>query len=377
MVDGGCVAMHQFCESLFLIPDTEIYHINIATNKHPFSSEAYAKQKTKFKKVESLFINTDLNLIDGIRTTLRNKSYNLTRFQSSDLINTIEDWISKYSIDLLIFDSLFAASVLEAHNFPIPCYIRAHNIEADLWQQKAKQGGIKGPIYRKLAETLAESEKTILEKSNGVIFISADDQKLLSKKKIQLNSIVIPVGIQTNSTPFTFEKNHFHFIGAMNWFPNQEAVHKLIKDIFPIIKSKNPKAELHLAGSYFPKEIKTNPSKGIYIHGFVENATAFRQNHGIQLMPIETGSGVRIKLLEALSEGVPIVATPMAVFGMDKTIEKCCKIEKNDIEFALTALELNENSEIRNLLTQNGRDFVQNHFSIESIAQQIATFIYT
>lgn len=377
LVDGGCVAMHQFCQSLFKIEDTEIFHLCISTPKHAYSAKEYERNAVQFKAYDNVHVDTSIRLKDGISTALKGKSYNLSRFKSEALVHKIESWIVQHSIDILLFDSLYSAAILEENHFSIPCYIRSHNIESDLWLQKAQQAGWKAPLLRFMAKSLAKQEFELLKKVDGVLFISKDDKKQLEKKNIHVHSTVIPVGLQTIENETRFHSNRFHFIGAMNWFPNQEAMEILLSDVFPIIRAENPDAELHLAGSYFPSNITTDTDKGIIIHGFVNDATSFRRSHGVQLMPIQTGSGVRIKLIEALSEGIPVVATPTAVFGMDEGIEDCCKIEKNSRELAKAALELNENSEIRHRLTQNGRNFVEKHFSIESIAQKIAKFILT
>ena len=377
LVDGGCVAMHQFCQSLYQVADTEVYHLCISTPKHAYARKDYERNNVQFKEFDNVQIDTSIRVKDGALTTLKGKSYHLARFNSTALIDKIQSWIIQHNIDVIIFDSLYSAAILAQTSFPIPCYIRSHNIESELWVQKAKQGGWKAPIYRQLAKSLAKEEKALLQKVDGVLFISKDDQGEILKQNIHIKSCVTPVGIQTIQNETRFHPNRYHFIGAMNWFPNQEALHILLNEIFPKIKAANPESELHLAGSYFPEDIVSDAEKGITVHGFVSDATAFRRSHGVQIMPIQAGSGVRIKLIEALSEGIPVVATPIAVFGMDEGIENCCKIEKNSTDLANAALELNENSEIRHRLTQNGRNFVEEHFSIESIAQKIAKFIYT
>lgn len=375
LVDGGCVAINQFCQSMFQIPDWSVFHLCISTKKHPFHLNEYTHSNQQFKQFDHVFMNTAFNFKTAVQQTIKGNSYNLTRFQSNLLINKIESWIAQHQIDVLIFDSLYAAAITEIHSFKIPFYIRAHNIESEIWNQKGKNNPMTKLVYKYIANRIETAEQFIFSKSNGVFFISNDDEKFNFSKNKEINTTVIPVGVSVINNLTKYHSNRFHFIGAMNWHPNQEALELLLKSIFPLIKQKNPDAELHLAGSYFPTHIQTNIESGIYVHGFVNDATAFRRAHGTQIMPIQSGSGVRIKLIEALAEGIPVVATLPAVLGMDPEITNCCLIRDSNQEIANAALELNQNTEIRDQLINNGYSFVENHFSIDSIALKIAAFV--
>ena len=133
MVDGGCVAMHQFAQSLFSLPDTEVFHLCISTAKHPFSNKGYERNQSDYNVFDHVPVDTSIQIIDGIKTILKGKSYNLSRFNDQTLVDKINSWIIQYRIDTLLFDSLFAAAILENNTFNLPTYIRAHNIESDLW----------------------------------------------------------------------------------------------------------------------------------------------------------------------------------------------------------------------------------------------------
>ena len=112
--------------------------------------------------------------------------------------------------------------------------------------------------------------------------------------------------------------------------------------MFPEILKFQLDAQLHIAGSYTPKELYTYNSSSVKIHGKIESPKQFMQASGIMLAPIFSGSGVRIKIVEALSYGVPVIASEIALQGIDTSV---CRTANTTIEFvnaikSLTASEM-------------------------------------
>jgi glycosyltransferase involved in cell wall biosynthesis len=165
----------------------------------------------------------------------------------------------------------------------------------------------------------------------------------------------------------------------MNWKPNIESVNLLINDIFPKIRNLLPDAELILAGSNMPKEIESNTAKGIKVLGYIEDLSSFMASNGIMIVPLKSGSGVRVKLLEGLSLGVPIVTTSQGAEGIESTLSDSTKrtmIIEDEIENIIAAsVNLFQNQELRSELGENGKKLIQSKYQIEPVTNKIIEFI--
>jgi glycosyltransferase involved in cell wall biosynthesis len=125
--------------------------------------------------------------------------------------------------------------------------------------------------------------------------------------------------------------------------------------LFPNILKLNPKAKLHIAGSFTPAEFLDFNSNNVIIHGKIESPKTFMQKHGIMLAPLFSGSGVRIKILEALSYAVPVIATDIALQGINTHVALSAN---NTSEF----IEIIKNLSYKNLeeMVEKGLSYIQN-----------------
>ena len=155
----------------------------------------------------------------------------------------------------------------------------------------------------------------------------------------------------------------------MNWKPNIEAVDWLVNEILPGVKIVYPKIELHLAGSYMEKQFPTSGIKGILNHGFVSDSHKFMQNNGLLISPIRSGSGVRVKLLEAMALGVPVVTTKIGAVGIQHN--NCVYLAETTTEFVSQIIELIKFQEKRMALGGKARKFIEDNNSVNSISNYL------
>lgn len=375
LVDGGCKAMASFLD--LLIQDFEIHHISISTNKHPFDISNYP-ENVKFKSIEHFHIDTDLSFFRSIKSLFEKGSYNVNRFYNKDLENNVCKKITELGINCVVSESIFPLAYLEAIQLKTQAkvYLRAHNIEHKLWQQHFKEStGLKRLFLKKLTRDIRKFELNVFSEIDGCIFLSEEDQNYFKKLKNNVPSITIPVTIDTHNQQVDYLKSDFFFLGAMNWEPNIQAVKDLIENIFPKIKEQLPSATLHLGGSFFPESIKSSPEKGVIVHGFVESLFDFF-NTGIQLVPLKSGSGVRIKLLETLNYGVPTVCTTIAAGGLKESDSTIYIVENNEDQFIKAAIDLANNINLRKEIGHNAKRYMEKAYNFENLKKELIEFIH-
>jgi glycosyltransferase involved in cell wall biosynthesis len=172
-----------------------------------------------------------------------------------------------------------------------------------------------------------------------------------------------------------YSPDTFFFIGSMNWEPNKEAVQRLLYTIFPLIQREIPTAQLILAGSFMPQDLLVHQQEGVKIVGFVDDINLFFKSNGILLSPIQSGSGVRVKLIEAMNMGLPIISTSKGAEGIPQ--EGQLIIEDNPNDFAQKAVQLYQDSNLRTQLGTKAADFAAKNYSTINIARSIREFVDT
>ncbi|MBL1281513.1 MAG: glycosyltransferase family 4 protein [Fluviicola sp.] len=377
-VDGGCVAMENFLHCLFA-QDIEVKHLSIATEKHPFNATNDPNDIREKINTEAVTVKTNVTPLSAFIHLFRKGSYNVRRFYSEEMEQLIAQEIQKENYDAIILDSLYTSVYLDSirKHFDKKIIARIHNIESDIWDDYAQNetNFLKKIYLKKLAKDLRNYEVEALNKVDGVLSITEDDKQILEKIGVKTPCISLAVSISVPQKITTDYKasNIFH-LGAMNWQPNIEAVHRLIK-LFPKIRQQSPTVDLHLAGGNFPKEIEKKKSTHIHIDGFVEDVQSFASNSGILVSPIVSGSGVRIKILEMMAIGIPVVTTKLGAQGVNYSEYNCLLVADSDQEIIDATIELIKNEELRKEIGSNAIDYLRKNHSIGVLSKQLIEFI--
>ena len=368
IVDGGCFAMDSFLRSL--IRFAKVKNLTVETHKHPFNLQFFPVEIATNINPSSCFIHTKTNIFSFLKTIFTKQSYNVSRFYSEVFLTKIKHEIQQNSFDYIIIESAYLLVYIDALKpiFKGEIILRAPNVEYKIWEDYTRFSSsfFKRNMFRYLTSKLKKFELNAIAKTNQVFAITENDKMQFQTDGIQVPITVIPFGIEQNaSLPPKIKPNKIFFLGAYNWKPNLDAALFLIHEIVPELIKIHPKLELHLAGTYMPESFRRFASKHIIIHGKVESSSEFVLNHGILVAPIFSGSGVRIKIVEALSQGIPVVASTIAMQGIDET---SALIADNKNEFIQQISQLINNKEIKENLQLKTITTIQEKFSMETIA---------
>ena len=365
-VDGGTMAIQRFLEAL-IQGGYDITYLTYETHKHPYNESTWPLEIQKRIHIESIFVDTEVRLIPLLSKTVKGTSYHLSRFRSPQIDEKLRGLLSSNSFDKIILDGLYSAACLDTIRLHSSCkvYVRTHNVEHEIWKTLALNTSkpAKSYLIRILSNLLKKEEFQLLSAVDGIFSISPEDSKKFVALGIKTPIVEIPVSMELMEPSKSGSSNQFFFIGGMDWMPNREAVDLLISEIFPQIKAKIPNAVLHIAGAGTEQ---LQGGKGIKCHGFVPDSTEFMQQSGTLLLPLKSGSGVRIKLLEAMRIGVPIVTTSIGKEGIEAL--DCMSIADTTEAFIAAAISLNENMDLKEKFAQNSRSFIQKNYSPSTIA---------
>ena len=221
-----------------------------------------------------------------------------------------------------------------------------NNIEHQLWLDRKKK--TKNPILKLYfgfeADRLKKHLNTIHSKLQGILGITENETAVYNmiNPKIAFN---YPISATPGKVDLDPKPIFFHF-GAMNWFPNIESAKIFVQDFVPQILVKCPKAKFKMAGAFFDTFQDKIPID-IEKIGFVENSKEFISTAGILVAPIQSGSGVRIKILEALELGTLVLTTTKGAEGISTLKFPNLFIEDNWQKFIDMAVKLASEPSLR------------------------------
>jgi glycosyltransferase involved in cell wall biosynthesis len=248
-------------------------------------------------------------------------------------------------------------------------------MEAEIWRRLAtnKPNPISRWYFASQHRRMAAAEKTLSADFDGVITVSPDDSRFC-KETYQLANVLgeVPTGVDTDyfSVADTTRDGNavkegevlrIGFLGSMDWMPNIEAVEWFVQDIFPKIRDRHPSVEFDIIGRNPPAGLVgvADESPGINVTGTVEDVRPYLRKCALIVVPLLSGGGTRIKILEAMAMGLPIVSTEIGAEGLGLVPGKHLVIADSAKDFAEHTIELLCNETLREELSIRGRQRVE------------------
>jgi polysaccharide biosynthesis protein PslH len=175
------------------------------------------------------------------------------------------------------------------------------------------------------------------------------------------------------------EPGHLIMVSGMNWFPNRDAVLLMADSIWPELTKVMPDARLTIVGASPPQAILELAARDrrVTATGFVDDVRPYMERAQVYLCPMRDGGGTRLKILDALAMGVPIVATQMALEGIDVVADIDVLVANNPGEFVKQIVRLVGDPALWHQLQTNGRAFVERHFAWPVIRREMETAFRT
>lgn len=378
-IDGGCIAINNISEGL-LVNGVELKILTASTEKHPFLKESIKPDFVEQTSIEAIFLDTRVNIIDAFSALVTSDSYNVSRFFSPDFNKRVTEILLKEKFDFVHVESLFMTPYLSTirkySNAKI--VLRSHNLEHLIWERLANSTGNKAKkIYLKhLASKLKKYEKRTFTEVDGIATISFEDTKRYKEFGCKVPIKTIPFGIDLEKydyTPFSEKTfNRFFHIGAMNWEPNIEGINWLLDEIWP--EASKLDLELHLAGRSMPQRLLDMNNGKLKVHGEVESAIQFMSQGGVMVVPLLSGSGMRVKIIEGMALGKPVITTSVGAEGIDYKDGENIIIADSDKDFIeKTKTLLNQPSKAEEI-GKAARALVEKKYDNTKIVQDLIKF---
>jgi len=306
----------------------------------------------------------------------------VSRFFTPEAASQIAKITKDEKIDYVFLESLLVAEYIR-YVQGAETIFHAYNIESIRAWRRARQTSspLKKVYYYLIAWRLHHYEIRILRKFDYLLACSEEDKLSLEKICPNKEIIIFPNVVDTDYFALASGKRNIFrliYIGTLWYEPNEDAVFFLLKEIFPRLKSSFPQIELEIIGEGASRRLVALAQQwgeAVKIRGLVKDIRPFLAEAGALVVPLRSGSGTRIKILTALSMGLPVISTRLGCEGI--------KVEENkEILLAETAADFEE--KIKALLTRpelsatlaaNGRALVEKCYSLSSLQSRMDFFL--
>jgi glycosyltransferase involved in cell wall biosynthesis len=378
-VDGGCIAIKNISLGL-LASNVNLRLITISTAKHPFIPDEYPQNFIKQTKAKGVFVDTRINIIDAFSALVTSDSYNVSRYFSTDYDRELQKVLKRHKFDVIHLESLFMTPYLGTIRkySKAKVILRSHNLEHLIWERLAnvEKKSAKRLYLKHLSTKLKQYEKNVLNEVDGIAAISFDDQIRYQSLNCSIPLITIPFGIDLEKYVCECrdveQPVSFCHIGSMNWAPNIEGVNWFLDDILP--KIKNPNFKVNLAGREMPTYLNNLKDPKVQSHGAVENANDFINNYDVMIVPLLSGSGMRIKIIEGMALGKAVITTTVGAEGIDAKNGQNIIIANSPVEFAKAIDNLMSNPQKASDIGKHARRLVEEKYDNREIMQDLITF---
>ncbi len=379
--DGGSIACMNLTRGFSLLGN-KVTVMAMNTIKHHTEPEDIPESVRDLADFVLVDVPAPISVFPALLNLLfSDKPYNAVRFISKPFKLELIKLLQRKKFDIVQLEGLYVCPyipVIRQYSNAKIVY-RSHNIEHEIWDRTAAlSSGLKKLYLRILSNRIKKFEKGCMDKYDLLVPITERDGIILDRLGNTKPSHASPTGIDsTQLIPHSKNLEHpslFH-IGSLEWAPNQEGLIWFIDKCWPKIHEEFPELKFYIAGRKAPEWLlKRFNAPNIVYEGEVDDAYQFMNSKSIMVVPLFSGSGMRIKIIEGMALGKPIVSTPIGTEGIATQSGTNILIAENEKEFLNEVSRLITDEELFHSVSRNAIEYIQEKFDNLAIANELINF---
>ncbi len=303
----------------------------------------------------------------------------------------VQEYLGREEIDVVHADRLQMTQYVR-HCNGARRVLDQHNVESEIVQHlAARAAGIRKFLLRQEYRNLRRVEAQSCARFQHVMCVSERDrqglERLLREECARSASgqpdgaagrprmHVTPIGVDcTEIKPpgAPKEEGRLLFVGPLNWPPNAEAVMWFVKEVWPQIQRRRPQAKFRVVGANAPRAVRQMArAPGIELAGYVEDLLPELGRATAMVVPLQAGSGLRVKILTAMAAGLAVVSTSVGYAGIEAVPGEHLLVADRAEEFAQAVISLLDNRARRRGLEQAGRQLVETRYDWPVVGRKL------
>lgn len=377
-VDGGTMAMNSITQGL-LREGCEVKVLAMESDKHPADRAKMGEEYLGQTGFESQYVDLSVKPLAAAVAMLCGESYHVSRFCSEAFAARLRAILERETFDVVHLESLFMTPYVPLIRSlsAAKVVLRSHNVEHVIWQRVAASTpyGPKRWYLKHLALTLRAYELEHINDYDGVVCITKGDADYFRQHGCRRPLTSIPFGVEPeDAANVEVEPASLFHIGAMDWLPNRESIEWLLEEVWPVVHREVPQAHLYLAGRKMPQRWMDARIEGVTVVGEVPDAGYFIAGKQINVVPLLSGSGIRVKIIEAMAAGKAVVTTTVGAQGIDYTDGENLLVADTPEQFAAQIKRLVADQEYCRSVGEAAARLVAEHYDVKRLTAQLLQF---
>ena len=315
----------------------------------------------------------------ALRTLFDRRPFTQIKRDRPEVYRLLDRLQQENDFDVVIADqahvSGYGAWMKKRHG--VPYLLRSHNVEHEIWRRQLVT--ITNPAMRRYVALQTERwerfEREQIAACDVCVAITERDQEAISRMVPGVAVATIPAAVDLEKFPFVDpserEDNSMIMLGNMGWPPNRNSVLWFAREIYPRIQKERPDAICHIVGDNPPVADLPASETGFRIEGRVEDIAPWYGRIAVGLIPLNVGGGMRVKMVEMMSSGMPIVSTGQGAEGNLAIPGEHYLRGDSPEEFASAVVRLLGDPALRRRLAHAAREFVCERYSAENTSGAI------
>ena len=315
----------------------------------------------------------------AIKSLFTNFPYTLNWLLSDQFEKRIKELVEQESYDFIHFDTISLAPFKSVCG-NIPASLDHHNIESHMLFRRAvkEKNLLKKWYFVQEAKRLEKFEKLFCPQFLFNFTCSDIDAERLKIIAPTSQIHTIPNGVDVkyfNPEPEKEKINSLLFVGTLSWYPNIEAVNFIANNIWPFLKNKLPGLKIDIIGANPPDSIRkiAQNDPDFHVHGFVDDIIPFFKRSKCYICPIKDGGGTKLKIIDALSMGMAIVANPIACEGINVEDQFNVVFAETSDDYIKAIKFILEQDAFREKLQTHARKLAVDYYSYEPIGKKLSS----
>jgi glycosyltransferase involved in cell wall biosynthesis len=231
-----------------------------------------------------------------------------------------------------------------------------------------------------LSTRLKNYETAIVNQFDGIIALTTEDKQLYKQMDCRVPVTVSPIGLDTEQYPVN--KNSLQplsvvHLGSMDWLPNIEGVDWFLNEVYPKLRNLTGEIPVFLAGKNMPERIFALEKNGLHIRGRIDDAKKFLFDKQIMIVPLLSGGGMRVKIIEGMAMGKTIISTSIGAEGIRCENGKNILIADSAEDFSNAILKCLENPEFTYAIGYQARLLAESEYENKVVGSGIMKFYHS
>ena len=373
--DGGRIRLYELAAGLAARHDVELL---VLTEGGDDDVEGLAALRAEGLRVEAVTHRRDRRAV-AAQALLTARSFNGNLVRSRRLLHLLEARLAAGDVDSVHCEYSSMAPYRRSHE-GAPWVLDAQNVEFMVNASLAgASNGRDRAGYRAYAlrETRCRrrEEVTAWRRMDHVTLVSEVDRRIVQDLAPGTATTVVPNGVDVDrlrpperATERPADGRPVAvFVGKMDYRPNVDGIRWFADEVLPLVRERVPSFELTIVGRDPTRAVRSlNDRAGVHVTGRVASTTPFLHEASLAVVPLRAGSGTRLKVLEAMAAGTPVISTPLGAEGLDVEAGRHLVVADGAIAFATAVVDLLADPARRLRLASEGRRLVEDRYSWSS-----------